>query len=113
MNINLLIITLLSLLAGASKGVTDSIMHHDGYKHLGYWWSADSWKMKYIRNNKWSFKLGVSLNAWHIFDWTRNLCALLGMLLAFYCPDMLPIEWLSFCGFQVFFYLLMFQLFYR
>ena len=113
MNVLILIITILSALAGASKGITDSIVFHDAYKGKGYWWSLDSWNMKYNRVNKWSFKFGVSLNAWHIFDWTRNLCALFAMLLAYYCPSMLPIEWLAFGGFQVFFFLVFFKIFYR
>lgn len=117
MNILILVISLLSMLAGASKGICDSIEFHNGYEHLGYFWGGSSWQIKYhpqtFMQKLVAKVMGASLNAWHVFDWIKATCYFLSIFCAYYCPEMLWFEWLSLIGFQVFFYLVFFKLFYR
>lgn len=117
MNILILVISLLSMLAGASKGVCDSIAFHNGYKHLGPFWDLESWKVKYNPQTNlqkfFAYNFDVAINAWHVFDWLRTVAFMLSVFCAYYCPTLLWFEWASLIGFQVFFYLVFFQLFYR
>jgi len=113
MSINLFIIMLLSMLAGASKGICDSIQFHDGYASKGYFWSKASWKQKY-NNPTWLSKLmNASINAWHVFDWIRNICYFLSAFLIYFIPEHSFFELVGFMFFNVFFFLITFQLFYR
>ena len=109
----LLLISICSILAGASKGICDSIKFHDGYASKGYFWSKESWKQKYDRPTWLSKLFNASINAWHVFDWVRNICYFMAIFLAFYLPEQTFIEYATFIFFNVFFFLITFQLFYR
>lgn len=105
------------MLAGASKGISDAIAHHNSYAKSGYFWSTESWKIKYNPKTfmqKFAAKImGASWNAWHLFDWIRNGCYVAVIFMAYYAPYHNPLEWAAASAFQLFFFLVFFKIFYR
>ena len=87
-----IVCSVLLLVAAWSKGVQDSIAHHNSLKARGQWWDSDiSWQWKYAANSNntrekfWgSTRWFVFVtDAWHCFAmvnmsaWQMALCLLL------------------------------------
>ena len=94
------VVVLLFLITGMSKGVCDSINAHDGFKHWGYWWSKDSWRTLYDDDHTlWEKVYNGAFNAWHVFDLVRIICPFIALWIGadiFVLMACVPAHWLGF-----------------
>lgn len=74
--------TILFVIAGWCKAISDSIAHRNGLAKYGQWWSQDSWKNKWRDGNPAagerfpgsSTVLVWVTDAWHFFNAVQVVC---------------------------------------